>query len=72
MVLEVVDDVADGRVGAVLEQSHFRALPRPGEVTLQGWRASVEHAVRGVWNGLGWVGLGWVGLGCLGLGWGLV
>lgn len=45
VVLEVVDDVANSRVGAVLEQSHLRALARSGEVALQSRRARVEHAV---------------------------
>lgn len=45
VVLEVVDDVADGRVGAILKQPHFRALARTGEVALQSRSARVEHAV---------------------------
>lgn len=46
VVLEVVDDIADGRVGAVLQQAQLRAPTRPREVALEGRSASVEHAVR--------------------------
>lgn len=45
VILEVVDDVADGRVGAVLQQPHFRPLTRPGEVTLQSRCSRVKHAM---------------------------
>lgn len=45
MVLEIVDDVADRRVRAVLEQTHLRSVSSAGEIPLEGWGASVEHAV---------------------------
>lgn len=45
VVLEVVDDVADGRIGAVLQQPHLRPLARPGEVALQSRCSRVKHAV---------------------------
>lgn len=45
VVLKVVDDIADGRVGAVLEQSHLGALPRSGKVALQSRCARIEHAI---------------------------
>lgn len=44
VVLKVVDNVADRRVGAVLEQPHLGALPRSGEVALQSRCARIEHA----------------------------